>query len=66
MNHESRRPRGTPRLIDEAGVCHVLPSDLRDISPDERDLLRRTLERDRQTLRASRAKRISTRSPTEG
>ena len=66
---KSRRPRGEPRLIDEAGVCHVIPSDLRDISPDERELFRRTRDADTARVHADRAKkRIATRpiNDTEG
>lgn len=65
LNHESRNHRGQPRLIDEDGVCHVLPSDLRDITSEERDLLRRTIDRDRQALRTKRAKRIAAHTPND-
>ncbi|WP_432668176.1 hypothetical protein [Pseudomonas umsongensis] len=65
LNHESRRSKGTPRLVDEAGVCHVIPSDLRDLTPEELDLFRRAREADQARVRSSRAKRIPNRSPSE-
>lgn len=65
QSHSERRPKGTPRLVDENGQCHVIPSDLRNITPEELDLFRRAREADQARVRSSRAKRISSRSPSE-